>query len=696
MQKYKITLTTQSYTTFGDLNNNTFIDTDITFDDLGLPMIKTRRIKGLLKENAQELLEISDNTDKININSIFGKAGGDKSVMQIDTLTIVDYHKIRNEIEQYNKKNPDNSIYPEFIKKQYTTLIRNTAIYHTKQTAKKTSLRTIRALNQELVFEGIIQINSSLDGEKIKFLKRTIYHTTEGGLNRNSGMGNFILRIEELTNSEGTNNVVSSVADDEDTTNINFKLTYKTIQPIIIPSVNAEKNTISSNNIIPGTVLRGVFAGLYKNTDTGFDAIINEGKVQFGYGFPLDKVGKVNYPHPFFIHKEKDKEKYLNFFFDNIQKDNNNKEQKDKIISKPLRGIGNLIEETTKLSFTKHAVKKEFNFHGTRNSSDEERLAGKNIGGAIYYYEAIAANQTFQFEISGETQCVKIVADTLGKNPIVRFGKSKTAQYGKVELINIEPKEEPQMFFGKECEYIISLQSPCIVFNQYGMPAPSEQTFLAYLQEKIKGIKILKSALSIDTIEIGNALWKSMPLQYNAIAAGSSFLIKGIKNNESELLKNGLGEFTDMGFGKIAIVNNLNIELSKDKVNDCTEKTQPENALIIKFKNHLLNESKYLAGLKEANNSKIELNTTTISSLYEIVKHAKKLEDFLAHLEDENISPTMKEKLKQFGLLEKMKNTKVAKDSSWEAEQANWLAFFKTLKNKTKSTIKQIKDESKN
>ena len=93
----KINIKTLSYTIAGSGEGSALIDVDVVFDELGIPYIPSRRVKGALRESAIEVLEILGINAEI-ADGIFGKQGFQEGKIRIGNLYIPDYMEIKKEM----------------------------------------------------------------------------------------------------------------------------------------------------------------------------------------------------------------------------------------------------------------------------------------------------------------------------------------------------------------------------------------------------------------------------------------------------------------------------------------------------------------------------------------------------------------------------------------------------------------------
>jgi len=171
------------------------IDTDIVFDELGIPYIPGKRFKGCLRDSAEEvkcMLERSGVKFDLKIEETFGKVGDKKSSpVYFPNLTIEDYEtnkKWLSYLAQKDKKilTKDNII------KFFTELRQQTAIDEETGVAAKYSLRTCRIINRGHKFYGEINIENE---NIIDTLALACTNLRRMGTKRNRGLGEIECKL---------------------------------------------------------------------------------------------------------------------------------------------------------------------------------------------------------------------------------------------------------------------------------------------------------------------------------------------------------------------------------------------------------------------------------------------------------------------------------------------------------------------
>ncbi len=99
----KIILKTKSYTSIASGEGAGIIDSEIVYDNNGFPFIPAKRLKGLLKESAIEILEILNSPKNELIETLFGKESI-QGELHIPNLYVENYFDIKKELDCISRK----------------------------------------------------------------------------------------------------------------------------------------------------------------------------------------------------------------------------------------------------------------------------------------------------------------------------------------------------------------------------------------------------------------------------------------------------------------------------------------------------------------------------------------------------------------------------------------------------------------
>lgn len=173
------------------------IDADVVFDDLGIPFIPAKRIKGCLRDAAEEVRELFEvagiSRDEIQIEKTFGKTGDEKSApVYFSNFYLADYERHKEWLRYFAKAKSKSKEYKHFITPARIldtfTEIRQQTRIGDEGVALDHSLRTIRVLRNDLKFYGDVRIEEN-DERILNTLLLACRNFRRFGTKRNRGFG---------------------------------------------------------------------------------------------------------------------------------------------------------------------------------------------------------------------------------------------------------------------------------------------------------------------------------------------------------------------------------------------------------------------------------------------------------------------------------------------------------------------------
>jgi len=570
---------TLSNTLIGSGEGSATIDIDIIFDDYGLPYIPSRRIKGILRSSAEEICDILGINGKNLIEQIFGMHGKKEGKIRIDTLRILEYEDIIDglkSIKNNGKLKIGNLVTKNRIINHFTEIRQQTAI-NEDGVAQEHSVRTIRVIKPNLTFEGEIQEIDVLSEKEKALLYLAAFIFRRIGTARSRGFGEVKCKIKQIGVSsinEAINKIKNETQIKNDKKDLttknannfdkNFLKSYanikklsiiiKTCSPVLISKQVGEQNTVNTKKYFPSTSILGLFASKFikkynlkenAHENAIFRSFFLDEKLFFTPAFPF-KSEMEFYPTPLFLEKEKrmPEEPYLPIY-------NVIYNEPENVETEPLGGFLAIRENNA----YKYVPKTVFYFHNVKKS-----FSGKNER-RIFYYEAIDEGEEFKGYIMGNETILNEFIQIFEKQIRAYMGRSKTAQYGKVEITlgNIEDMSVEL----KSKEFILEFLSPVILYNDHGFQDISEKILNNYLNEFFGcTVEIKKSIVKYDFHEKFMGIWKMKTPREITIAPRSVFEIRvencdNLEEKLRELTIYGVGEGRARGFGKVKVFEDL-------------------------------------------------------------------------------------------------------------------------------------------
>lgn len=584
--KILLSITPQSYLLTGSGEGSALIDSDVVFHkETGFPFIPARRIKGLLKESMEEVLEMQGEDDKEidqNIEFFFGKEGKKygTGMLRFGNAYLNQWDKLKEELAQVKKVYPA-AFESNNIKNYYTTEIQQTALED--GIAKKRSLRNYRVLlpaeenDGERWFQTEITLTKKLTPKQKILLRRTARNLRYAGTRRNRGFGKVTCELtigDDVVLQEGEKEgayqptVIPLKVDGSA-----LKVSITTKSPVVLARLLGDQNTVFTERQISGNRLRGLFAIEYirrkskwenAHLDQTFRKLFLSGKVQYHNCLPEDDGIIPQNIHAYKGKKGKcDQQDENGQWTDNLpidvfRKENDETKNKDDI-TKAFGGVGQYKHGKLK----KAKINTTFFFHNSRN----DRSAGRSTDSGIFYYEAIDEGHKFSGWITGPKENLQELADSFGASFDARIGRSRSAQYGEIAVALTSSELPGKLQSGANPHYLIAL-SPMILLNKWGHPEPCEEWLRQYLCEANCNVEpnkrdesdevkfgIQHAAGRITHIEQYNSTWQSKSGKVPAYQAGSVFSIRFADGADlSGLVENGIGEWREQGFGQVELI----------------------------------------------------------------------------------------------------------------------------------------------
>lgn len=693
---YIFKITTESYLLTCSGEGAALIDADVVFHPTGFPMIPARRVKGMLKESLEEVLEIFGKSKQqvdATVSSLFGDTGTQtyQGKLLFHNLMLEGWDKIVEEIMDVPK---DGFLQPDFIKSYFTTEVQQTAIGKEGKrdeidgVAKKRSLRNCRVIKPCCIFEAPLSLTDVLTQEEEKYLKYAVLNLRHAGTRRNRGFGKIKCQLES---QKADKQVQTEHAAGSQMSPEIIVVSINTLSPVVLADLRGEQNTVFTRKYISGSQLCGLLANAYIRSqglafgkahhDPTFQELFVSGKIKFG-----DLRFKQGQVLPLHLHQFKrypEKEPISVFA----------KSEDDAEITKSIGSIGQVHDGVIrKVGFS---PKTTFNFHNSR----PDRAAGRNTesdaAGGIFYYESLDEGQTFQGCITGELGSLNKLLAAFPASFKARLGRSRSAQYGFVE-VSLEPNGQAdntkQLSPG---EYVMSLQSPLILLNKWGFPSPT----VGELEKEISKtwgveegqVKIENTAAAFTSVEQFNAVWRSKSGQVAAFKEGSSFLLKVFKTVDTA--QDAMGEWTEQGFGRVKIEHfdtkqEYHLENNQDLNKDQSDSGKPifTSAVLQKLQKAYDGENEKLEvkkkAIEEASSRSIRINNHLIGRmelLFERSSSAREIEEWI----NQTQSKPAGDALKKTGLVDydhKFDLKIRDKDNEWSLQKLYWITFFQTLR----------------
>lgn len=548
-QRYclKIELLSDLCTSNGGIYNDA-VDTEVTCDDVGIPYIPGKTLKGCLRECA---LEINDWGGSIPIDEIFGRQGQDlngvekksaRGTLSIRNAYPENYRKLRKELQEAG----NNLIaHPQNVLNSFTYLRTQTEIDSDTGAAKRNSLRTMRVVNSGTIFESEIEIPESQKKDFAKCCK--VFHHM--GMARTRGLGEVRVTIEDSK----TSNSGRKLKVKEGTTTLEYELLLE--EPVIIKSVEWQEGR--SLDYIEGNKILGLIAQRWTAIGKDFAGLVGTGneKLRVTNAYLSDGENRLTeVPCAYFSVKDK-KGEYRDKLYA--------PKETDKLQLNALKH--SYVHEDVTGTLHRYNVQMEEHYH---HSLPEDKSIGRTTsrddGGVFYQISVIRPGQSFKGRIEGTPAQIKNIAGLFLQEEDIYIGQSRSSEYGKCRL-RLSVYEDIRK--DVETEHLsVTLVSPAII---YGTNASYSTRLTDLYDEVLTGLGIDSDCVQTDKIKAYsrttntggyNVIWGRRKPTVSAFDKGT---VLDIHLNKKIRLQTGtfwIGERTSEGYGECVLE-----DLSKEK-----------------------------------------------------------------------------------------------------------------------------------
>lgn len=613
-------------------------DNDTAIDELGLPYIPARRLKGCLREIAEQYM-----TD-IDLDDIFGRTGDDRSgKLSISDARIQNYDSLAAEIKRNNLSHED-------VTNLFCRIISQTEIDDDTSSAKAESLRFTRVVeslspiddNNSLVFEAYIacpgyEKKDEGNGERSS-LEVLVSRLHNIGYHRNRGLGAVKCELAEESkdNAKDDNRFAESLNNIVDDVEYEYKYIVRLEGDLMIPGNGADR----SIDYIPGTSVLGALAGKYviSNPDFSeleFNNLFYSRDVSFGNLYPSDESGNIAYPSPTFL--------------GTIKGASSNED----------KGIKNIIGKSADSDKQYKPLKKDFVDSDLNKRTAERKnvyhnaLNGDSAVG-LYTQYCLCSGQFYSGKITAKGEKMRKIAKLMSSDKI-NFGRSKTAQYSFCKIVSREicKKGNDQVDLKAGTVAAVVLRSDVVLVDDEGrynteFSVLKKAVNLAFGEICPDTVRI-ESAIRTHTISGYNSKWNLKKPQFPAIKAGSCIVFE-IKDDTAAPRVAIVGERQNEGYGVVELIPNADkLECTKqesfeqsERVNEYAAGKLTDAVQREKNKEKIINEAIVFSDM-------INLKPAQVGRVALMCRESNNLEEFAKRIDSIKTDSTKENVQRVFG-----------------------------------------------
>lgn len=445
----RITLLSDTCTSNGGIHNAA-VDTEVVYDDYGLPYIPGRRIKGCLRECA---LEINDWGGTIPVGRLFGEKGNQRGLFTIRNAYIAEREQMVSELlgaEGSLLANPQN------VLESYTMLRSQTAICSATGVARHNSLRTMRVVRAGAVLEAQV----SFPEEYRRQLEECCTIFQHMGISRTRGFGEI---KAELVNRKPAQPGREERKESKTVFHTN-KLAYELelLEPLVCKSVDHQESR--SEDYIEGAKLLGCIAAALKKEGRAVDQFLSAGELRISNAYLMDAEGhRLTEVSAAYYGIKNDDHTYLNKMYE--------KEGQEELrdgSGQPVQ-LGQLKHSYVYQdadALYQYDVSMEERYH---HSLPEDKSIGRALGGEdgegiFYQISSIRAGQKFKGFIDGTPDMLEEIGRLIPDGSVVAIGYGSSAEYGLCRLTYQNITEQRRAAAGQKIA--ATLVSPAIIYGR--------------------------------------------------------------------------------------------------------------------------------------------------------------------------------------------------------------------------------------
>jgi len=414
-----------------------------------------------------------------------------------------------------------------------------------------------------------------------------------------------------------------------------FQVEFKS--DIVLPASSNTEGNIAQLDFIPGSNFLGMVAKKYDKFSNSFD-IFHSGKVRFGDATLLvDEEELYKIPLSFFNPKLNENRIFHHHYYSDLFTEDERKE------------IGQLKQMRSgyvSADVSNGLTVKHINYNYAQKSAyDSTKRRSKTS--SMYGYRAIEAGTKWQFLVkldgSISDNDIKLIKETLKNSK--RLGKSKSAQYGQIEIKHIGEPKDSTIDSIDSGEVILYAKSRIALVDDKGNATYDLNCLL-------KGIKVDydKCQIRTSTFTPYNGAMQTKTYERLVIEKGSVIVLESLSDEQKKELEKGVGLYLAEGFGELLVnppflmqKEELTLSKKKKESNKKDQKEYLKPASIYNTVNFLINQhnselkkldladevAQFIKENKSALGKKMNAQWGTVRSLTLQAKDADGLENLL-------------------------------------------------------------------
>ncbi len=547
--KIKIKLLSDLCTYSGETYNS-MVDTDVVYDDYGLPYIPAKRIRGCIREAALEMQEMGQ-ISEVDYHRIFGTGGRqeNRAGFTLSNAYLENYTETVDALKRL-KADPQCSglAAQQNVLNQYTYTRAQTAVDPETGIAETNSLRVMRVVKKGLTFSAELHMLDEENVGGLQTLVSAVSLVKHMGMARTRGLGLVDMWLDSSEkNAEGKH---KRVCIDRNQLGAHNKLQYRIELKSAVICKSAQGNQAETEDYMSGSKVLGFIAGTLGRAR--YRALLHEGaELIVSNAYITDGTHRC-IPARASLQKEKDQQPEKSGAHVGSLRLTDMLYEPD-TAGKQMTPAGIAYMYTDGTQGMKQNVGTEISYHHQRPTDKSiGRATGNDDGSSFYQLSSIRPGQCFLGYIYADREAAEAVLDAVESAGEIRMGYGRSSEFGAVELsidAALPAKQRPEMVK----KAIVTLASDVILYNEGGAQTTELSTLEKYLADMLgTDVEISHPFLKFTTIGGYNVTWGRRKPCFSALGKGSTFKLQSKKDFDLAKLDGAfVGERTTEGYGEL-------------------------------------------------------------------------------------------------------------------------------------------------
>lgn len=522
--------------TYSGETYNSVVDTDVAYDEKGIPYIAAKRLRGCIREAALEMKELGLISEE-SYKEIFGDKGNQTSAFTLSNAYIEDYEDVINALKKCpyeDLKNPQN------VLNQYTYTRTQTSVNLETGVAERNTLRTIRVIRRGLIFTA--ECNWLKEVSNPEILKNAVSLVKHIGMARTRGLG-----LVEMKLSEESTQKIRHVLFSKDQLYSQNKISYTVRLKSALICKSPQGNQAVTEDYIAGNKILGMIAGRL-GPEKYQELIAEENELIVSNGYIMNGEKRC-VPASISLQKKKDQ----------MYDENGKMLLKDMLLADTSEITGKQMTPAN-ISYidsdgTIMDVVTEISYHHQRPSDKSTGRATGKDASSFYQLAAISPDQSFRGYIYANRKQAEQIMDVVESMGEVRMGYGRSSEFGAVDF-TLDSAEKAREEHRILKDAILILGADVLLYNEKGMLT----TDIAALEKELRrmtgveDIQLENPYIKFTTIGGYNVTWKCRKPVFHALGKGSTFQIHSNEGFDTGRLQGKFaGERVSEGYGELMV-----------------------------------------------------------------------------------------------------------------------------------------------